>query len=263
MGSTCKVSLKEELYGLILFWPLIKRLAFVEISSQYKGAAIGVFWGVIAFFLKVLILTIVYSKVMSKPVGEYLPYLATGVLTWQYLSSMVMEGGVFFTKNKAYLLQFKRPFSIFVGVGVLKNASLFWFNFCLMLPVIFYYCGFSFLGCVWFFLGFSMLSVLGVLCYYVLGFLCLMFPDVRHMMQSIMTIGFVVTPVLWSSESLEGSWVLLANPFYHFLNVLREPILSHTLPLLSFSITCVFLFFGALFSLYVLNRYGRKVLLWV
>ena len=258
-----KISFKDEFRALFTYWSLIRSLALVELKLQYKGSVIGVFWGGISFSVKVLVLTVVYSKVMSKPVGEYLPYLACGMLTWQYISSMVMEGGVFFTKNRAYLLQFRRPFSIFIGVGVLKNATLFFLNFILILPVLFYYCGFSVFGLSSFLFGFFLLSLLGVFCYYILGFLCLIMPDVRHMMQSVMTIGFVATPVLWSSESLEGSWVLLANPFYHFLNLLREPLLHQQLPVLSLIVTLAFLIFAFLLSFYILKRFGRKVLLWL
>lgn len=263
MQTSYRVRFLDELRAIPLFWSLIKKLTIVELQGQYKGSLIGPMWACLSFVIKLFVLTLVYSKVMASSISEYLPYLACGILTWQYISGLVMDSGVFFQKNRHYLLQFRRPFSIFISVSILKNAVLFGVNLIMVLPLIFYFSGFSYVGIAGFFLGFFLLSIIGGVFYYISGVVCLLKPDVRHLMQSVMTIGFVVTPVLWSSKALEGSMVLDFNPFYHFLSVVRDPLLHHSIPMDSLLVTFGFLFAFSLIALFILRVFGRKVLLWL
>jgi len=80
-----------------------------------------------------------------------------------------------------------------------------------------------------------------------------------------MQFAIFITPVFWTPQSLNHGHkvVLLGNPFYHMLDVVRGPLLG-TLPT---SATWWFLSgmlaFGLVLSSVVAANFGRKIVFWV
>ena len=62
-----------------------------------------------------------------------------------------------------------------------------------------------------------------------LGTLCARFRDIPPIVGSIMQIAFFATPVIWPPANLHShQWVLLYNPFYALLEIVRGPLLGTT-----------------------------------
>jgi lipopolysaccharide transport system permease protein len=64
---------------------------------------------------------------------------------------------------------------------------------------------------------------------YVIGLLTTRYRDIQQIVGSIITVVFYMTPVIWQPNALpEGTAELLLglNPFYHFLEIMRSPILG-------------------------------------
>jgi ABC-2 type transport system permease protein/lipopolysaccharide transport system permease protein len=60
-----------------------------------------------------------------------------------------------------------------------------------------------------------------------LGLLSARFRDIPMIVGSIVQVMFFITPVLWKPDMLPGRALLLdANPFYHFVEIMRGPMLG-------------------------------------
>ena len=63
-------------------WELWGRLGWLEIKRRYRRTVIGPFWSVISIAVVVLVLGGLGAGLLSQPVGEYLPFLAAGMVVW-------------------------------------------------------------------------------------------------------------------------------------------------------------------------------------
>src|SRR6185437_11890974 len=61
-----------------------------------------------------------------------------------------------------------------------------------------------------------------------LGAFCARFRDIQPIVNSIMQIGFFITPVIWKPDQLSprATALMPLNPFYDLLEVVRGPILN-------------------------------------
>ena len=60
------------------------------------------------------------------------------------------------------------------------------------------------------------------------GLLSARFRDIPLIVSNIVQVMFFLTPVIWRADMLpERALLLDANPFYHFVEILRAPMLGH------------------------------------
>ena len=75
--------------------------------------------------------------------------------------------------------------------------------------------------------GLVLLCMNGVWTGLLLGLVSARFRDVPPIVESVVRILFFVTPVIWMPEFLPERIALLTwNPFFHFLEVVRAPLLD-------------------------------------
>jgi ABC-type polysaccharide/polyol phosphate export permease len=64
----------------------------------------------------------------------------------------------------------------------------------------------------------------------VLGILCTRFRDVPQIVAAVLQLLFLLTPIIWTPESIRGksvSVLLDFNPFYYLVEIVRGPLLGH------------------------------------
>ena len=258
-----KMSLYSDLKELFTNFNLINFLSKSEANSHYKHTIFGSFWNNITFVVKVTILTLVFSQVLKKPLGEYLPYLLLGILLWNILSDLIMSGITLFSRYGSYMLQFPHSFSIYITANVFKILRLSALNILMSIFIVVIFVDIPIENFFFAALGFFIIIFTGFFFTYSFGIAGIIFPDIRHATHSILTIGFVVSPVLWPQKIIEGSPILIYNPFYHFMNIVREPLLGHEIPYLSFVVCLAFLILSIILASIILSKIGKRVMLWI
>ena len=62
-------------------------------------------------------------------------------------------------------------------------------------------------------------------------------PAVSNVVTIILNLAFVVSPILFLPSALGGkAWLLTLNPLTHIIAALREPLLGHSIPLVSVAV---------------------------
>src|SRR5690606_36033047 len=64
----------------------------------------------------------------------------------------------------------------------------------------------------------------------VLAVLCTRYRDVTQIVQNVMQVLFYLTPIIWNAHLMPdrvSKVILQVNPFFHMLEVMREPILGN------------------------------------
>ena len=253
--------LSKELKEVFIYRELVSMLSSTNLKKKFHNSLFGAFWINLTFFVKIGVLTIVFSKVFITPIARYLPHLILGVLIWEFMSKSITLGCSLFDRNGKYLLQFPHALSVYVASDILQLIKLTALNFVFAIIITWFLVGVSFQGVFWASIGILILLLTSFFSFYILGVLGSIYPDFRHFMNSLLTIGFVVSPVLWSKAILKGSMILRLNPFNHYLNIVRTPLLKEGIPIESLVICTSTMLLFAVFASFFLSGITRKVLL--
>lgn len=159
---------------------------------------------------------------------KYVPWMATGVVAWNLISLTINEGAEAFIYGAQIIRQTSIPLPLFVWRVVLRNILNFchqvvvivgiaiWFKFLTKMNV-----PLAFVGLV-----LVMLNVAWIA--FVAAILSARYRDVQQVISTVLQLIFFISPVLWIPQDMNGvrSLLLTADPVFHMLAVIRDPLLA-------------------------------------
>ena len=80
----------DMIQGLVR-WRLWAPLAWMDVRQRYRRSILGPFWITLSLGIMVLGLGIVYGALLHQELHDYMPYLATGLIVWGLISTMLTE----------------------------------------------------------------------------------------------------------------------------------------------------------------------------
>jgi homopolymeric O-antigen transport system permease protein len=253
-----------DLVGGLRSWPLWASLAAQDIRLRYTRSVIGPFWLTLSMATMVLGLGFMYAGLFGIATREYIPYVATGLVIWGFISTCLMDGCVAFSSAAAAIKQFPTPLSIYA-------YRVVWRNFLVLMHNMIIYVGIALLFGIWVGLGNILLAALGivVLCLNAiwtslfLGVVSARFRDVPPIVTSFIQVAFFLTPVFWRADQLpERASFVKYNPFLYYVEIVRAPLLGGASQLdnwiVVLSLTCI----GCLVSFLTFIRFRRRLSYW-
>lgn len=240
------------------------KLAVFDIRQRYRRSLIGPWWFTINVAFLIGILGLVYGQVLKQPLREYLPYLAVGLVTWQFISTSLLEACSIFIGSAHLIKQIQLPMMIYVCRSVFRNFLIFLHA----LPVLFIVLFLSDINFVpslisvplaIIFLGLHIVWIAAIL-----GFLCARFRDVIPITANVIQVLFFTTPIVWNSELLaEHRWIADFNPIHHIIECLRDPLLGNDMPIVSWGVSIGVLIVGMWAAAWMVQRYSHRIAYWV
>ena len=239
-------------------------LGWHDIKQRYRRSVLGPFWFTLSTAILVVVLGALYSTLLRQEISEYLPYLAVGLVVWQFIATSMNEGCNAFIGYSCLIKQIRMPLTIHV-------CRIAWRNFIILLhslPIaIIVLIAFGHWP-TWEFalipLGLLLLLLHAVWVGISLGILCARFRDIQPIVNSLVTVAFFFTPVMWSPEILkERAWVAEYNPLYHIIEIIRAPIVGRPVGMDSWIWSVVTLFAGFYIAHHLLSRYRDRVIYWL
>ena len=94
-----------------------------------------------------------------------------------------------------------------------------------------------------------------------LAMVCTRFRDITLIVRNLMQAIFLLTPVFWDFELIEGKHRLLVelNPFFHMIQVVRMPLLGELPTLTNYLVVIGMIGGGSLAVMYVYRRMRRNL----
>lgn len=255
----------EDAWSGIRSWRIWLRLAWIDVAVRYRSSKLGPFWITLSMAITVGSMGMLYARLFKSDLGIYLPYLASGMMVWSLMLSLVLETTNAFLEAEGFIKQIKLPFCLYILRVVARCAIVFFHNCILMVPLYLLF----WTPPSWSILAlFPALCILGfnALCYgIVLASVGARFRDIFQIISSAMQLVFFVTPVMWNTQILQGRYLLWVkyNPFAQFMELVRSPLLG-TVPSLH-AVACVLVVtvVGALTGLACLKRCRHRIAYWV
>lgn len=234
-------TLKKIIINFKNYWYLMTQLITRDFKRKYKRSVLGVVWSLLYPILMMTVMAIVFSHMFRFSVEgiNYLVYLMTGIIMWQYFSEASNSAMTSVVENfalisKVYIPKYIFPVAkcLFVGINFLLTL-IPWIGiiiltkfglgtypasinlYYLLLPYIFF--------C---FLVFAIGIGLFLSC------VSVFLRDVFYIYGIILTIWNYFTPVFYSIEILPETLqkLFVYNPIYQYITAVRNIVLYGKFP---------------------------------
>lgn len=254
-----------DIFGGLLEWRLWHLLAWQEIKSSYRRSILGTWWIVLSMFLQILTMGFVMTYLFGISIEKHLPYLAAGMIIWGgIIAGIIQEGSGVYVGSAPYILQVKRPKSVYlfkmIWINLIKTAHNL--SIYVLLAVIFNVVptGNSFLLIIT--IPLSIISVAWIALF--LAVLSARFRDVPVMVGSLMGVLFWLTPILYRPEMLGSKrFIVDFNPLSHVLELLRAPLMGGAPTVTNWLVVIGFSVVGWIFTLLFFARFRARIPYWL
>lgn len=234
---------------------------------RYRRTALGPLWLLISPSLFIALLGLLYAEIGAAEPGIFIPHLAVGLIIWTLIQGFVTGSATVFQRGKAQIMQGAQTVDDIVIVDVVTTLLSFLHQMPIIITVFLFYqipLGWVTLESP---LGLALLVANGVWVTQVFGILGARYRDLSEVFQAIMRIAFLATPIIWMpGQGMQGGVMgayLNFNPFYHYLEVVRAPLLGQSPTLLSWGVVLGLTVIGFALAFLMKQRYARFVPLWV
>jgi ABC-type polysaccharide/polyol phosphate export permease len=222
---------REDLLGGLFRAELWGRLGWLEIKRRYRRTVLGPFWSSCTLAIYTLAVGIVGAGLFHQDAHQYLPYLSSGMIVWTLISTIILESGSLLVLGGPLFRNVRFEYSVLAYALVWRNFVIFLHNlvvfFLIALVLDPKLIGLTTLVAL---PGLALVLLNGVWIALLEGILCLRYRDIQPIIQTIVQICTLVTPIFWTAESLEGTRAFLfvnLNPIYRLIQVVRAPLLGH------------------------------------
>ena len=215
--------------------------------------------------LMVACLTLIFSGPLGTAPRDYAPYVAIGLVLWQFIQASLNEGCQVFVTAGETIRNTPMPLSVHVLRLVWRHLVSLGHH-AVVIPVLLLLFGIAPSAFAW-----SVLPALALLILFtfsaslLLGLIGARFRDVGPAVANLMQLMFFVTPIFWLPGTLSPSmaWIVVLNPIFAFIDIVRTPLLGGEPLASSWPIALAAFFAVASAAFLTLARVRSRVAYWV
>ncbi|MDF0531809.1 ABC transporter permease [Tsukamurella sp. 8F] len=246
-------------------------LGWQDVKQRYRRSVIGPFWITIATGVMAASLALLWSVLLGANLRTMLPQVTVGLIMWNFIQSSILEGSEVFIKNEGLIKQLPAPLSVHVYRLVWRQVLFLLHNIAIYVVVII-----AFPPLHW---SFSMLLALPAFALLVLnaawvtmffGILATRYRDIAPLLTALTQLLFYATPVVWSLDTVpkthgnaERARIVEINPLYHYLEIIRAPMIGKEQHLYHWLIVIGCTLVGWVLTMLLMKQYRSRVAYWV
>lgn len=263
-SETLTASALRDMRDALATWPLWGRLGWRDVVVRYRRSILGPFWLTLSMTVMIASMGYVYGQLFGTDLQVYMPFICLGILVWNFMASLIHEGCQTYIEGESLLRQVALPTTMFPLRVVWRNVIIFAHNAVVYLGVLALFdipLGWSALIAV---PGLVLVLANAVWVSMLLGMLSARFRDTPQIVGSIVQVLFFVTPIIWMPEQIgHRTLIVNANPFYHFIELIRAPLLGKEPTALNWTVVLGITAAGWLVSFLFHRRFHVRIAYWV
>lgn len=248
-------------------WRAWTMLAYQDIVLRYRRSLLGPLWLTLSMAVTVYSMGFLYARLMRTELSTYYPFLVGGILSWSLISNIILEATDNFIVSETLIKQIKLPYTLYVHRLVTKNIIMFAHNILVLIPIyiIFHDTIKISANTLYLIPGLAAVYIGGVTFGLLLAMLGARFRDISQVIKSLVQVVFFVTPVIWqpSAISAKSQWIVDFNPFYGFIECIREPLLGNAPETKSVLSVIIVTLIGLLITSKIFIRYRARIVYWL
>jgi homopolymeric O-antigen transport system permease protein len=248
--------------GLVGLWG---RMGWAEIKRRYRRTVFGPFWSTLSLAIFVGSMGFVWATLFKIDPKQYLPYLASGMLTWVLFTAFITEGCMVFIAAENLIKQQRINYTMLLCAMVWRNLITFAHNIVVYVPV-YIYGGLPLTANVLMAIpGLVFLCLNGMWIALVLGILCARYRDMQQVVATLLQVSIFVTPIFWSPAQLTGRSMVFVNYnlLYHYVEIVRDPLLGQRPSAWSWFMVAIATVVGWSLAIFLFSRFRRRIPYWL
>lgn len=266
-------------------------LGWQDIKQRYRRSVIGPLWITLSMAITAIGLGLLYSALFNAKIPTFLPYITVGFIVWNFILGCLTEGTETFIRNEGLIKHLPAPLTVYALRTVWRLTLMFAHNLLVYVVVVAIYwsnlttpytitnddgaivqpgIGSGILLAV---PAFVLLAVNGGWVAILFGIISTRYRDIPPVIISLSQLLFFMTPIVWTTDILtrfgpegEGGWRILVaelNPLYHYVQILRAPLIGNEQSWHHWVVVAAFTVVGWGLALVAMRNYRARISYWV
>lgn len=267
-------------------------LGWQDIKQRYRRSVIGPLWITLSMAITAAGLGLLYSVLLQTRIPTFLPYITVGFIVWNFILGCLTEGTDTFINNSGLIKHLPAPITVYALRTVWRLTLMFAHNMLVYFVVVAIF--WSDLttknyvivtngtvhqpGISWTIVfaipAFVLLAINGGWVAILFGIISTRYRDIPPVIVTLSQLLFFMTPIVWTIDTLnkigpggqQSSWRMLVaelNPMYHYIEILRAPLLGNTQSWHHWAVVGVFTVVGWGVALLAMRNYRARISYWV
>ncbi|MDQ3887176.1 MAG: ABC transporter permease [Actinomycetota bacterium] len=246
-------------------------LGLQDVKQGYRRSVLGPLWITISMAVTAFALGVLYSALFAQDLRTFLPYVATGLIIWTFIAGCINQGTEVFIRNEGLIKHLPSPLSVHVYRTVWYQVLLFGHNLAVYVVLMVIFPRRLGLEALLAIPAFAIIVANGLWVAFLVGIVATRFRDIPPVMSSLVQLMFFMTPIVWVYADFRDRGGAVAeraklaefNPFLHFLEILRAPLIGDPIVLRHWVVALAITVVGWVLALLVLRNYRARVSYWV
>lgn len=255
----------QDIFQGVTSWRIWLLLSWQDIKLRYRRSQLGPFWITISMAITIYTIGYLYGHLFKMELTHYFPFLASGMLIWAMISSIINESTFSFIEGEGYLKQIKTPFCIYLMRVISRNFIVFLHNSVVLIPILIYF----HVPLDWHIIlvPFGLLVILlnGFIYGLLFAMLGARFRDISVIIQNLTQVAFFLTPIMWMPQNLPQklAWFIDINPFAQFIEIIRAPLIGQPLSFYTINYNLTFSLIGIGIVFLIFKKFRRRIVYWI
>ena len=267
-------------------------LGWQDIKQRYRRSVIGPLWITLSMAITAAGLGLLYSQLFGAQIQTFLPYITVGFIVWNFMLGCLTEGTETFIRNEGLIKHLPAPITVYALRTVWRLTLMFAHNMLVYFVVVAIFwsdlttAGYTIQtggtihqpGISWNILlaipAFAILAINGGWVAIQFGIISTRYRDIPQVVISLTQLLFFMTPIVWTTDILNkigpggetSSWRMLVaelNPLYHYIEILRAPLIGNTQSWHHWAVVGAFTVVGWALALLAMRNYRARISYWV
>jgi ABC-type polysaccharide/polyol phosphate export permease len=242
------------------------RLGWSDVKAKYRRTFLGPLWNTASLGVAIFAMSVVMARLFNNDLSKFLPYLTSGMVTWTMMAAMFNEGGQVFIASESLIRSLRFPLTTLVCALVWRNFILFGHNLVIYLLVMLTTHVAMTSATLLAVPALLLVAVNAMWLAIILGILGARFRDIPPVVSALLQIVVFVTPIFWNPDQIKGKlgFVLIdLNVFYHFVEIVRRPLLGVAPSNVSWLVVLGVTLLGWAFTILLFSRFRRRIAFWL
>ena len=250
------------------FWALS---SWLDIIVRARKSKLGILWLMVPSIVYVFVLGGFFRGMRfaggDGGLGDFYAHVALGAAIFRTLMSAIVTSANVFVANQAFIMDGHMRLTDYL----LQSLAKSFFDMCMYLPVV--AIALVLFGNVspWgLLLSLPVMALIYVNALWIAAVFSLIgarFPDFGQLLGTTSIFLFLLTPIIWYPETMPAgslrAELMRINPFYHFVEIFRAPIMGQPVETASVLYVGVMTVIGLIAATISYRRYARYVPLWI
>jgi len=254
----------HELLGALKLRDTWAYCGWQDIRLRYRRSLLGPWWLTASTAVTIGVLGLLWSRIFQLDIKDYLPFYAIGHVVWTWFAAQINDACAGFTQFEHIIKQTRLPYPTYLLRLATRNMLILGHHAVVVLLVLLF-CGVGWHAPSWLsFVGLALAAIVGLLLSIVVAICCARYRDLPPVVASLLQIAFFLTPILWQPGALRSSaWVAEMNPLFHWIELIRRPLLGQWPDPASYLWTVGSLLVLTFATLWLLGRQRDRIAYWL